>query len=127
MLFVYLPAVFSYSVLEITHDTLHFLADHYHSTLHHHTHDHDHQLSDHHVHTHSPHSHPHVHIAAESHDDEATEANLNKVFYPISYLESGFCFTFINTFSMIARWKHILPLTSLEQTPPNPPPQDPRA
>jgi hypothetical protein len=73
LLVTYAVSMVFYGSLEMTHDLLHYLADHHHSTLHSHSHDHGHS-----VHDHEPEHHHHDH-ASLSHDHE-TKTNHDEAF-----------------------------------------------
>ncbi|HEY9046544.1 MAG TPA: hypothetical protein VIN08_11640 [Ohtaekwangia sp.] len=117
LLTFYAASMLSYGSLEIAHDLLHWLADHYHTHLHEHEHDHHHTFHD---HEHSHGSHNHI---TENDVDGAEQTDLPILIHFFLYYQSQPAFQFLVSFTGIIGTNEAFPLKHVYLNPDTPPPQ----
>jgi hypothetical protein len=112
----YAVSMVCYGSLEMSHDFLHYLADHHHTSLHSHHHGASHSVRDH------EHSHQHSHVAHEHDSEEVDDAAPSPLNFFL-YTQLPRAFRFSNA-SGIGIFPGTSANTSLpELTPPAPPPR----
>lgn len=94
LMIIYAISMVFYGTVEIGHDVLHYLADHYQSHLHNHHHGHDHSISDH--DHHHKHHHHHEHISHDSGGGTQQTESLPSGLSFFLFIESATRFQFTN-------------------------------
>jgi hypothetical protein len=121
LMIMYAISMVFYGAVEIGHDLLHYMADHYHSHLHDHHHDHDHRVSDHDHHHDHHHQHDHVShdVGSEHQQEESIPSGLS--FFLFVHTSTGFQFSNSNLLGTYS--EATAPFLSWILFPPTPPPK----
>jgi hypothetical protein len=106
----------SYGSLEMAHDTLHWMATHYHSELHNHDHDHHHTFHDH-EHQHTSHHH---HL---SENDPPENTELPSLIHFFLYYQQRPSFSFLISYTGMLGTNDNFPPLQVDHNPSTPPPQ----